>query len=419
MLKKKGLFLFIFYLLQIQHSEAQLPYSKTVKYNKKSEGKVIAKMLDDLGYKYYWVTDSLMNDELNSNFHTGKLPRLLLKDVYVISENIINSISNKQKQSKLKKVNISFNEIRKNTLLNLKEASNILINNKEALLFLNWNDFLSSIAYAHAYCDQIILFRNAHGNTVKRNDKFIKNKQKDSKVFNESLGADGLTNDQWMMLTYGGGGAGAQDRMRTKARQNYNTLIKLKKKEVVSIEVGDLEIIRTNSNMIEGVNYKHSNIPPKQLSFLYSNDDDLVKGLVDWVIYINSGYSVKLSDIFRVGLDDSIFIDASINKLFVDDKYRVISDKNKNTVILEFSDSHFDKTKFSDIRITKVIINHSLIRFFAETNQFNDVRKKGEKIIAVLRNIEGNLLNRINFNIDQTREGLNEYDDTIMNLSKY
>lgn len=100
----------------------------------------------------------------------------------------------------------------------------------------------------------------------------------------------------------------------------------------------------------------YSSFPPKQLSFLYSNDNELVKGFVDWIIYINSGNSVKLSEILRVGLDVEIFTKNDINQSLVRNVYRDIIDKKNNRVRLEFSTKHFDAIKFSDIKITEVII---------------------------------------------------------------
>ena len=333
MLYKKQVFcLLIFCILYVQYNAAQLPYNKKEVYKKKPEGSIIVKAIDDLGYKYYSVTDSLMTDELNANFYSGKLPRLLLEDTYQMSEYIINAISGKENLLKSNKKEISFYEIRKNTLLNFKEASNKLTNNKEALLFLNWNRFLNAIAYVDAYCDEIILFRNDMGNPYMPKQSNINKYKSDSKIFEESIGADGITNKQWMKIMERGGGPGAHDRIRLTGRKNQEALIKLKKKERASIKVGNLEKIKTTSSTIDGLTYMYSSFPPKQLSFLYSNDNELVKGFVDWIIYINSGNSVKLSEILRVGLDVEIFTKNDINQSLVRNVYRDIIDKK----IIEF-----------------------------------------------------------------------------------
>ncbi len=428
--KKKLVLVFSLFMLSLLHSQnntTQLPYSKKVKYNKKSEGNVIAKMVDDLGYKYYSVTDSLLNEELNTNFYSNKLPRLLIEGAYQMSDNINNSTSDIVKQSELKNEEISFEDIRKNTLLNLKNASSNLINNKEALLFLNWNDFIKSIAHVDAFCNQIILFREDIGNPSKLKNDSRKQRQSKSKYFDESRGADGLTNQDWKAFMMRGGGTNGHDIIRYVNRWNQGTFVELKKQELAaikkqeraSIEVGNLKTIKITSRSVDGLTYTYSNYPPKQLSFLYSNDSRLIEGINNWILYINSGNSVKLSEMFRVGLDVIISIDDIENQSLVNNSYRDVIDNNENKIQLMFSEKHFDEINFSNIKISKVLIRSTEIQFYAEADSPNDLSQKEKEIVIVLKNVEGDLLDRIKVNITQTREGLNEYDDTIMNLSKY
>lgn len=407
------------YLVLINYSVAQLPYSKKIKYKKKSEGAVPAKMIDDLGLKYYLVTDSLIPNDLNDDFYSSGLPRLLLKGAYQMSKNIISSTSDTIKNSKSINAIIPFYEIRKQTLLNLKQASKNLVNTKEPLLFLNWEDFIKSIALADAYCDQLILFREKIGNPFIPKNNSTSQTQYQSKTFDKKRGADGLTTVQWMRIMRRGGGRYAHDTVRKYNKKNQRALVELKKQERGSIEVGKLEIVKESSNIIDGLKYVHSTISPKQLSFLYSNDSELIEGIVDWIIYINSGNTIKLSEMFRVGLDVSFFNDTNENISLVDHSYRDIMDKNENQVRLEFSEKHFDEINFSDIKIKHVTIKNTQIQFFGETDNSNDLYLNGKQIVIILKNIEGDLLDRIKANINQTRAGLNDYDDTIMNLSKY
>jgi predicted transcriptional regulator len=101
----------------------------------------------------------------------------------------------------------------------------------------------------------------------------------------------------------------------------------------------------------------------------------------------------------------------------VHNRYRDITDLEKNRITLEFSERYFDKTKFSDITINEVHINHNnQIEFFGKSNNLS---QNPQQLIILLKNSEGDLLDRIKVNINQMREGLNEYDDTIMNLKKY
>ena len=295
------------------------------------------------------------------------------------------------------------------------------------LLFLNWNDFIKSIAHVDAFCNQIILFREDIGNPSKLKNDSRKQRQSKSKYFDESRGADGLTNQDWKAFMMRGGGTNGHDIIRYVNRWNQGTFVELKKQELAaikkqeraSIEVGNLKTIKITSRSVDGLTYTYSNYPPKQLSFLYSNDSRLIEGINNWILYINSGNSVKLSEMFRVGLDVIISIDDIENQSLVNNSYRDVIDNNENKIQLMFSEKHFDEINFSNIKISKVLIRSTEIQFYAEADSPNDLSQKEKEIVIVLKNVEGDLLDRIKVNITQTREGLNEYDDTIMNLSKY
>ncbi len=401
-----------------QENTTELPYNKKPAYPKKNTGGILmAKMLGELGYKYYWATDSLLNDEIRNTFNSSNLPRLLLKRVYQMSENIINYSSESKVKPRLKLEEMSFEDFRKNTLLNLKEASNILIKNADSTHFSNLNFFVKSIAFSNSYCDQIILFRENMGMPFKLKNDFIVQKQYESKKFEQTIGADGLTNTQWKIIMERGGGRYATENIRRTKNINQNTVVELRKKERATVIVGNLESIGLSSNIVDGLTYTYFNDPPKQLSFLFSIDKELIEGFINWIIYINSGNPVKLSEMFRVGLDIIMALDINEDQSLVSDSYRDIVDRGENKVRLEFPEKYFDKIKFSDITIKEVHINHKTqIEFFGKLNRIDKLPQKPQQIIILLKNIEGDLLDRIKVNINQMREGINEYDDSIMNL---
>ena len=404
-----------------QENTAQLPYNKKPTYPKKNTVRILmAKMLDELGYKYYWATDSLLNDEMSNAFNSSNLPRLLLEGVYQMSENIINYSSANKMKPGLKLEEMSFEDFRKNTLLNLKEASNILIKNADTTHFSNLNLFVKSIVISNSYCDQIISFRENIGKPFKLKNDFIVQKEYESKKFEQTIGADGLTNTQWKIIMRRGGGKYATENISRTRNSNQKTVIELRKKERATVIVGNLESIGLSSNIVEGLTYTYFNDPPKQLSFLFSNDKELIEGFINWIIYINSGNPVKLSDMFRVGLDIIMALDINENQSLVSDSYRDIVDRGENKVRLEFPEKYFDKIKFSDITIKEVHINHNTqIEFFGELNRIDKLPQKPQQIIILLKNIEGDLLDRIKLNINQMRKGINEYDESIMNLRTY
>lgn len=420
---KKLILIFLLFMSSFsycQENKAQLPYDISPTYPKKATGRILmAKMLDELGYKYYWATDSLLNDEMRNTFNSRNLPRLLLEEVYRMSENIIN-YSSENNNPGLKLEEMSFEDFRKNTLLNLKEASNILIKNTDATHFSNLNLFVKSIAISNSYCDQIISFRENIGKPFKAKNNFIVQQEYESKKFERTVGADGLTNTQWKIIMERGGGRYATENIRRTKNINQNTLVQLRKKELATVIVGNLESIGLSSNIVDGLTYTYFNDPPKQLSFLFSNDKELIEGFINWIIYINSGNPVKLSEMFRVGLDIIMPLDLNEDQSLVSDIYRDILDREENKVRLEFPEKYFDKITFSDITIKEVYINHNTqIEFFGELNRIDKLPQKSQQIIILLKNIEGDLLDRIKLNINQMREGMNEYDESIMNLRTY
>lgn len=88
---------------------------------KSTPGTVMAKMVDELGYKYYWSTDSLLNDDLRYTFNSNNVPRLLLEGVYQMSKNVIDITSENKMKPEVKLEEMSFEDFRKHTLLNLKK----------------------------------------------------------------------------------------------------------------------------------------------------------------------------------------------------------------------------------------------------------------------------------------------------------
>ena len=410
---KKNLLIIYFFILNVGF--AQLPYSEIASEKSKSEQNAMVKMVDSLGYKYYGVTDSIMDQKLNNKFHSSKL-KLLLVGMYEMSETITQSISQNRTRKKLNIENATFYEIRKGTLLNLKKSSNNLAENENVLLFLDFNTFIESINSANAYCDEIISFRRNIGNLYIPTNPFIKGARNLSEMFEQSRGADGLTDEQWLNIMKAGGGSTAPDLIRTTSRKNQNRFIKLKKRERATVESGEIQRIETFSNTVDGDIYIYQSFPPEQISFLYTSDNELVKGLVNWLIFINSGNSIELSEMFRVGTNESSNSDKS--QLLSEQLKRDIKDKNQNNISLEFVKGYFNNINFSNIKIEEVKLENNQITFFGQLANRRHLEEK-LKPIFIIENINGDLLERLKFNINQMRKGLNEYNDSIMDLSRY
>ncbi|MEO0527980.1 MAG: hypothetical protein AAFZ89_12185, partial [Bacteroidota bacterium] len=87
-------------------------------------GNVIARMIDGLGYRYYWATEGLTEKDLQ--FSPSKDARTLLETlqhVYGLSETILNASDSTPNVRPQDWSDLSFQELRKGTLVQLQKAS--------------------------------------------------------------------------------------------------------------------------------------------------------------------------------------------------------------------------------------------------------------------------------------------------------
>ena len=179
-MKKIIFLLVIIFSLSVtsQVSESQLPYYEIPDYPETyTAGTVAARMVDGLGFRYYWATDSLRpedlaykpNDEARTTLET-------IDHIYGLSKVIVNATL--QKPNIRLEEDLTFEEKRKKTLENIKTAADILRasddlskfdmvfqrengNNSE---FPFWNNINGPIADAIWHCGQVVVLRRSSGN---------------------------------------------------------------------------------------------------------------------------------------------------------------------------------------------------------------------------------------------------------------
>ena len=179
-MKKIIFLLVIIFSLSVtsQVSESQLPYYEIPDYPETyTAGTVAARMVDGLGFRYYWATDSLRpedlaykpNDEARTTLET-------IDHIYGLSKVIVNATL--QKPNIRLDEDLTFVEKRKKTLENIKTAADILRasddlskfdmvfqrengNNSE---FPFWNNINGPIADAIWHCGQVVVLRRSSGN---------------------------------------------------------------------------------------------------------------------------------------------------------------------------------------------------------------------------------------------------------------
>ena len=144
---------------------------------------VAARMIDGLGYRYYWATEGLRDEDLEYQAsETNRTTEQTLKHILGLSKTIINAASKKPnvRGSGNEEKEPTFEEMRKQTLTNLKTASDLL-REKDAKLedmklvfqreerkseFPFWNMINGPIADALWHTGQVVSFRRASGNPL-------------------------------------------------------------------------------------------------------------------------------------------------------------------------------------------------------------------------------------------------------------
>ncbi|GAA4237684.1 hypothetical protein GCM10022291_25250 [Postechiella marina] len=131
-------------------------------------GTVASRMIDGLGYRYYWATNGLREEDLKHRASdTGRSSQETIHHVFELSNFILNAIANKK--DKPDKLPQSFIQKRAKTLINFKKASDILKNSSNISKYDNtrfpfWNIINGPIADALWHCGQIVMLRRASGN---------------------------------------------------------------------------------------------------------------------------------------------------------------------------------------------------------------------------------------------------------------
>lgn len=171
-------FLIIFLIsFQIQSQtkmDSKLPYYEIPDYpGSYTAGSVAARMLDGLGFRYYWVTEGLREKDLS--FKPSAEARTsgeTIDHIYGLSKVIVNATLNKPNGGN-DEPEMTFAEKRQKTLENIKTAADVLRSSEDIsqfkLIFGErefpfWNNINGPIADALWHCGQMVSFRRSSGN---------------------------------------------------------------------------------------------------------------------------------------------------------------------------------------------------------------------------------------------------------------
>ena len=156
-----------------------LPYAEIPEYPASyTAGSVAARMIDGLGFRYYWATEGLRKEDLAySPSEKGRTCGETIDHLYGLSNVIVNATTKTSNDSSLPKTELTYEEKRKKTLQNFKKASEILNESTDLTEFMLvfksekgsseypfWNNINGPIADAIWHTGQVVLLRRASGN---------------------------------------------------------------------------------------------------------------------------------------------------------------------------------------------------------------------------------------------------------------
>ena len=159
--------------------EANLPFSEISEYPTEfSQANIVSRMIEGLGYRYYWATKSLTEKDLNYKSSDDARSTLqIMEHIYSLTEMISSSFKNNEFEFTL--VKDTYNELREKTLLNLKYIQGELKSNPDfsqlslrferggtKMEFPFWNQINGPISDALWHCGQVVMNRRASGNPL-------------------------------------------------------------------------------------------------------------------------------------------------------------------------------------------------------------------------------------------------------------
>jgi len=175
---------------------ADLPYFEIPSYPETyTAGNVSARIIDGLGFRYYWATEGLREEDLRFKPSAEARTSLeTLMHIYELSLIIVNSTNKTPNVIGADTPALPFAEMRKKTLLNFKSASDRLKASKDKDLndlkivfkrddksseFPFWNQLNGPIADVLWHVGQVVSFRRSSGNPFDGNANVFTGKWKE------------------------------------------------------------------------------------------------------------------------------------------------------------------------------------------------------------------------------------------------
>ena len=164
---------------QTDKKEIDLPFSEIGEYPADfSQANIISRMIEGLGYRYYWATKSLTENDLNyKSSEDARSTIQIIEHIYILTMMISSSFE--KKEFKFTSVTYNYDELRTKTLLKLKYIHDELRSNPDfSQLFIKferggtkmefpfWNQINGPISDALWHCGQVVMNRRSSGNPL-------------------------------------------------------------------------------------------------------------------------------------------------------------------------------------------------------------------------------------------------------------
>jgi len=141
-------------------------------------GTVVSRMIDGLGFRYFWATEGLTDENLAYKpSENGRTIAQTMDHIYGLSRTILNSAKKQPTDFTIEQEELPFQEKRKRTLENIKTASElfrvsedleehkiVFIRKNGTAEFPFWNQINGPIEDAVWHAGQIVMMRRAAGN---------------------------------------------------------------------------------------------------------------------------------------------------------------------------------------------------------------------------------------------------------------
>jgi hypothetical protein len=168
-----------------------LPYYEVPDYYESyTAGTVAARMVDGLGFRYRWATEGLREVDLNYKpTDSSRTTMQTIDHILGLSRTILNATLKVPSDFTIQQPELTYEQKRKETLENIKKASEILqkatslidfnmhfISNRGESEYPFWNSINGPIADAIWHTGQVTLLRRASGNPISKKVSFLQGK---------------------------------------------------------------------------------------------------------------------------------------------------------------------------------------------------------------------------------------------------